>query len=173
MNLRGLMHNRTLNMHNTIGLIDNMKGQDCKNNVAGTVSMVYPMWIIGPSGPTGKPHPTAATQEKNFTASVFTLNIWRTMVPLRNPVTSGIPEPAALGRKNCANKNKSWIFHCFVIHFVIILWWWNSILLSIQSLTHHNNEGTEYNENQTVCNSHNTGQSKIIVLKLKKNHIIN
>lgn len=130
--------------------------------------MVYPMWIIGPSGPTGKPHPTAATQEKNFTASVFTLNIWRTMVPLRNPVTSGIPEPAALGRKNCANKNKSWIFHCFVIHSIIILWWWNSILLSIQCWTHHNNEWTEYNENQTVCNSNNTCQCKIIVLKLKK-----
>lgn len=41
MNLRGLMYNRILNMYNTIGLIYNMKGQDCKNNVVGIVLMMY------------------------------------------------------------------------------------------------------------------------------------
>lgn len=56
---------------------------------------------MGPSGPTGKPEATAHTQEKNFTAIVFTLKIWRTNVPLRKPISSGIPEPAADGRKNC------------------------------------------------------------------------
>jgi hypothetical protein len=55
---------------------------------------------MGPSGPTGRPHPTAATQEKNLTTKVLMLKICRKCVPLRNPDISGIPEPLALGRKN-------------------------------------------------------------------------
>ena len=60
----------------------------------------YPRWIIGPSGPTGRPLPTAKQHEKNFTTRVFMLNIWRITVPLRNPISSGIPDPEALGRIN-------------------------------------------------------------------------
>lgn len=60
-----------------------------------------PIWIIGPSGPTGKPHPTAATHEKNLTMRVWMLKICLTFVPLRNPVTSGIPDPPATGLQNC------------------------------------------------------------------------
>lgn len=60
----------------------------------------YPKWIIGPSGPTGSPEATAQTQEKNLTTIVLTLKIWRTIVPLRKPISSGIPEPAAEGRIN-------------------------------------------------------------------------
>ena len=56
---------------------------------------------MGPSGPTGNPDATAQTHEKNFTAIVFTLKIWRTIVPLRKPISSGIPDPAADGRRNC------------------------------------------------------------------------
>lgn len=54
MNFRGLMYNRILNMYNTIGLIYNTKGKDCKNNVAGIVLMMYFMWIIGFFGLIGK-----------------------------------------------------------------------------------------------------------------------
>ena len=77
------------------------------------ISISYPIWIIGPSGPTGRPHPTAATQEKNLTARVFTLNICRTIVPFRKPVTSGIPDPPALGRKNCINYGRK-TCHVFI-----------------------------------------------------------
>ena len=31
---------------------------------------VAPMWIIGPSGPTGRPEPTAQAQDANLTSSV-------------------------------------------------------------------------------------------------------
>jgi hypothetical protein len=60
---------------------------------------------MGPSGPTGNPDATAQTHEKNFTAIVFTLKIWRTIVPFRKPISSGIPDPAADGRKNYNRKN--------------------------------------------------------------------
>jgi hypothetical protein len=35
----------------------------------------YPKWIMGPSGPTGRPHPTHVTHEKNFTTMVLMLKI--------------------------------------------------------------------------------------------------
>ena len=44
---------------------------------------IAPMWIMGPSGPTGRPEPTAKTHETNLIASVFTLKILRWCVPLR------------------------------------------------------------------------------------------
>ena len=34
-----------------------------------------PMWIMGPSGPTGSPDPTAAAADKNLTAKVRMLRI--------------------------------------------------------------------------------------------------
>ena len=58
------------------------------------------MWIMGPSGPTGSPDATAAMHEKNFTMNVFTLNILRIIVPLRNPMSSGRPDAAAEGLKS-------------------------------------------------------------------------
>lgn len=61
--------------------------------------MSYPKCIIGPSGPIGRPAPTAQTQEKNFTTIVLMLKIWRTTVPFRNPINSGIPDAWADGRK--------------------------------------------------------------------------
>jgi hypothetical protein len=60
---------------------------------------------MGPSGPTGNPDATAQTHEKNFTAIVFTSKIWRMIVPFRKPISSGIPDPAADGRKNYKRKN--------------------------------------------------------------------
>ena len=61
----------------------------------------YPRWIMGPSGPTGIPQPIAATHDRNLATIVRRLKIWRKCVPFRNPVTSGMPEPPALGRQNC------------------------------------------------------------------------
>jgi hypothetical protein len=34
-----------------------------------------PMWIMGPSGPTGSPEPTAVAADRNFTANVLTFKI--------------------------------------------------------------------------------------------------
>jgi len=56
---------------------------------------VYPIWIIGPSGPTGSPAPTAHAQEKNLTQNAVKLRTLRMTMPLRKPMTSGIPEPPA------------------------------------------------------------------------------
>jgi len=61
----------------------------------------HPMWIIGPSGPTGRPAPTAHEQEKNLTQIAGRFNTWRITVPLRKPITSGIPEPPASWQMNC------------------------------------------------------------------------
>jgi len=59
-----------------------------------------PRWIIGPSGPTGIPAPTANAQDTNLTAYVLMLKMCRTIVPLRKPISSGMPEPAALGLRS-------------------------------------------------------------------------
>ena len=56
-----------------------------------------PRWIIGPSGPTGRPAPTARAQEANLTRKVLMLNNCGIIVPLRKLISSGVPEPAALG----------------------------------------------------------------------------
>ena len=61
------------------------------------------MWIIGPSGPTGSPAPTAHEQEKNLTQMAGKLSTWRITVPLRKPITSGIPEPPASWQMNCTS----------------------------------------------------------------------
>ena len=66
--------------------------------VSDTHRISYPKWIIGPSGPTGRPDATAKMQEKNLTTIVLTLNMAATAVPFRNPISSGMPEPAAAGR---------------------------------------------------------------------------
>lgn len=66
----------------------------------------YPKWTIGPSGPTGIPLDTAKTQDKNFTAKVFTLNIWRTIVPFKKAIISGNPDPPALGLSSCNKGNE-------------------------------------------------------------------
>ena len=58
------------------------------------------MWIIGPSGPTGSPLPTAQTFEKNLTIRVRMLNICLTTVPFKYPISSGMPDPEAAGRSN-------------------------------------------------------------------------
>ena len=58
----------------------------------------YPIWIMGPSGPTGRPLLTAHIHEKNLTISVLMLKMCRTKVPLRKQMSSGIPEPPADGR---------------------------------------------------------------------------
>jgi hypothetical protein len=41
------------------------------------------------------------THEKNFTTMVLMLKIWRTFVPFRKPVISGMPDPPAQGRRYC------------------------------------------------------------------------
>jgi len=61
------------------------------------------MCIIGPSGPTGRPAPTAHEQEKNLTQMAGRLSTWRMTVPLRKPMTSGIPEPPASWHMNCTS----------------------------------------------------------------------
>ena len=61
---------------------------------------IYPICIMGPSGPTGSPAPTAQTHEKNLTTKVLRLSTCRIIVPFRKPITSGIPEPAAGIQKN-------------------------------------------------------------------------
>ena len=50
------------------------------------------MWIMGPSGPTGMPDPTARAHEKNLTTNVLMLKMCRMRVPFRKPISSGIPE---------------------------------------------------------------------------------
>ena len=47
--------------------------------------MRAPMWIMGPSGPTGMPAATEKAHEKNLTPSVYTLKMCRIRVPFRNP----------------------------------------------------------------------------------------
>ena len=56
-----------------------------------------PRWIIGPSGPTGRPAPTARAQDPNLTRKVLMLKNCLIIVPLRKLISSGVPEPAALG----------------------------------------------------------------------------
>ena len=55
------------------------------------------MWIMGPSGPTGRPEPTASAQERNLTSSVLMLNTLGRCTPFRNAIISGTPEPPAVG----------------------------------------------------------------------------
>jgi hypothetical protein len=45
---------------------------------------IAPMCTIGPSGPTGRPEPTAAAHEKNFTSSVRTLKTCARGAPRRH-----------------------------------------------------------------------------------------
>lgn len=61
----------------------------------------YPMCIIGPSGPTGRPEATAARHEKNLAIKVFTLKMCFTTVPFKNPINSGSPDAAAAGLQSC------------------------------------------------------------------------
>ena len=61
---------------------------------------------MGPSGPTGIPLPTAQQQDRNLTTIVLMLKMCRTTVPLRKPISSGIPEPPALGLTNWAEGKK-------------------------------------------------------------------
>ena len=56
-----------------------------------------PRWIMGPSYPTGMPQPTANAHDKNLTISVCILKMSLIRVPLRKPIISGMPEPAAAG----------------------------------------------------------------------------
>jgi len=56
-----------------------------------------PRCIMGPSYPTGIPHPTAKAHDKNLTMRVWTLKISLILVPLRKPMISGIPDPVAAG----------------------------------------------------------------------------
>jgi len=63
----------------------------------------YPMWIMGPSGPTGSPAPTAHEHEKNLTQMAGRLSTCRITVPFRNPITSGMPEPPASWQMNCTS----------------------------------------------------------------------
>jgi len=58
------------------------------------------MCIMGASCPAGRPEPTANEHEKNLTKNAFILSTCRITVPLRNPITSGIPEPPAAGQTN-------------------------------------------------------------------------
>ena len=44
--------------------------------------MTEPMWIIGPSGPTGKPDPTARPQLANLAKSTETVNVLGMMMPV-------------------------------------------------------------------------------------------
>lgn len=60
----------------------------------------YPIWIIGPSGPIGIPPPTANAHEKNLIIKARRFRTWRITVPLRKPITSGIPEPPAARHMN-------------------------------------------------------------------------
>mmetsp|Transcript_30692 Transcript_30692/g.74787 ORF Transcript_30692/g.74787 Transcript_30692/m.74787 type:complete len:254 (+) Transcript_30692:1672-2433(+) len=59
--------------------------------------MIAPVWIIGPSLPTGKPEPTAITMPPALAKSVFIRMLRLTMTPFRRLLISGIPEPAATG----------------------------------------------------------------------------
>ena len=55
--------------------------------------------LTGASGPTGIPEPTASATETNVAKNVFILKMCLIDVPFKNPINSGIPEPAALGLK--------------------------------------------------------------------------
>ena len=57
--------------------------------------MRLPRWIIGPSGPTGIPAPTARAHEPNLTRKVSMLKNCLIIVPLRKLISSGVPEPVA------------------------------------------------------------------------------
>ena len=57
--------------------------------------MMLPRWIIGPSGPTGIPAPTARAHEPNLTRKVSMLKNCLIIVPLRKLISSGVPEPVA------------------------------------------------------------------------------
>mmetsp|Transcript_6519 Transcript_6519/g.19661 ORF Transcript_6519/g.19661 Transcript_6519/m.19661 type:complete len:270 (+) Transcript_6519:484-1293(+) len=58
---------------------------------------IAPRWIMGPSGPTGRPEATASTQLVNFTKRVLMLKTRRMRQPFRYAITSGTPEAAASG----------------------------------------------------------------------------
>mmetsp|Transcript_5083 Transcript_5083/g.11089 ORF Transcript_5083/g.11089 Transcript_5083/m.11089 type:complete len:302 (-) Transcript_5083:434-1339(-) len=59
--------------------------------------IMAPMWIMGPSGPTGMPEPTAVAQLKNLITSVLKLSVFGMCTPFKKPITSGMPDPAAAG----------------------------------------------------------------------------
>mmetsp|Transcript_25415 Transcript_25415/g.71274 ORF Transcript_25415/g.71274 Transcript_25415/m.71274 type:complete len:251 (-) Transcript_25415:404-1156(-) len=59
--------------------------------------MMAPMWIMGPSGPTGRPLATASTQLASLATKVRRLRMPRRLHPLRYAITSGTPDPAARG----------------------------------------------------------------------------
>lgn len=65
-----------------------------------TLIRTHPRCIIGPSGPTGIPLPTDKQHDINLITRVLMLKICLTCVPLRKPISSGIPEPVAAGLTN-------------------------------------------------------------------------
>ena len=77
---------------------------------------------MGPSGPTGMPQPMAITHDRNLATNVLRLKMWRMCVPFRNPVTSGIPEPAALGRQNCWKQDSA--YSSSMVYISHLLYWW-------------------------------------------------
>mmetsp|Transcript_6168 Transcript_6168/g.24983 ORF Transcript_6168/g.24983 Transcript_6168/m.24983 type:complete len:382 (+) Transcript_6168:1464-2609(+) len=58
-------------------------------------AMVAPRWIMGPSGPTGRPLATAHIVLTNFTTNVRRSNTFGTSIPFRYAMTSGTPLPLA------------------------------------------------------------------------------
>mmetsp|Transcript_69669 Transcript_69669/g.157517 ORF Transcript_69669/g.157517 Transcript_69669/m.157517 type:complete len:254 (-) Transcript_69669:444-1205(-) len=56
-----------------------------------------PMWIMGPSGPHGRPDPTARAQEANLANNTEMLKVYGMITPLRKTEVSGMPDPAAKG----------------------------------------------------------------------------
>lgn len=67
----------------------------------------HPICIMGPSGPTGMPAATHRMHDKNLMMSVLMLKMCRTTVPLRKPISSGIPEDAACGLRNFSKTKMS------------------------------------------------------------------
>ncbi|KEG09496.1 hypothetical protein DQ04_05121040 [Trypanosoma grayi] len=65
--------------------------------VGNPAPMREPMWIIGPSAPTGRPEVTANMHDSVLTIKLRMLNIRGNMMPFKYAITSGTPLPAALG----------------------------------------------------------------------------
>eukprot|EP00659_Diplonema_papillatum_P005269 gene5269-biopygen5193 len=59
--------------------------------------MIDPMWIIGPSGPTGSPELTAQMHENVFATRVLMLNTFLKKTPFKYAMQSVTPEPPAAG----------------------------------------------------------------------------
>lgn len=68
---------------------------ECRPDIAEP--RIAPMWISGPSGPTGSPAATTSEHDQNLTMKVHTLRSLGTRTPFRKAMICGTPDAEAAG----------------------------------------------------------------------------